>query len=250
MSTLKLDVDEGTDKRIRYLGYLSLLVICALLLIARLAYLYMANPERFPISTVKIIASYQHISRKQIETVLANYADDSFISLPVFKLQQDLSAIDWVGDVEIDRIWPDTLKIVLKEKLPIAIWNQALMTSEGQLFNMNVPMQDKQIVEMNLPKLSGPKDQQIDVLQVYQKLSKLLAPYGLTASALDLRDNQAWDLYLANGIVLRLGKQDLEKRVLRFCKAYSVMFADKSEQIESVDLRYEHGLAVQWKTGR
>ena len=71
--------------------------------------------------------------------------------------------------------------------------------------------------------------------------------YGLHAASLQLRDNQAWELSLTNGVQLRLGKRDLEKRLLRFCKAYPVVFADKPEQLTSVDLRYARGMAVQWK---
>jgi len=76
--------------------------------------------------------------------------------------------------------------------------------------------------------------------------------YGLQTAALQLRDNQAWELTLANGVQLRLGKRSLENRLLRFCKAYSAVFADKSDQLFSVDLRYPRGMAVQWKpqTGR
>ena len=83
-------------------------------------------------------------------------------------------------------------------------------------------------------------------------MSKLLSIYGLHASALQLRDNQAWELSLSNGVQIRLGKRDLEKRLTRFCKAWPAVFADKSEQLSSVDLRYARGMAVQWKqqTGR
>ena len=99
----------------------------------------------------------------------------------------------------------------------------------------------------SLPHLLGPESQQKEVLQNYEKLSKLLSTYGLSASALKLRKNQAWELSLTNGILLRLGKQDMELRLRRFCKAYPAVFADKPEQLSSVDLRYARGMAVQWK---
>ena len=48
-------------------------------------------------------------------------------------------------------------------------------------------------------------------------------------------------------MVLRLGKQDIEQRILRFCQAYSVVFADRIDDLSGVDLRYVHGMAAQWK---
>ena len=107
---------------------------------------------------------------------------------------------------------------------------------------------DKQTeVDEELPHLFGPESQRKEVLQIYEKLSKLLSLYGLTVSALQLRDNQAWEVLLSNGILLRLGNRDLESRLKRFCRAYPAVFADKPEQLTSVDLRYARGMAVQWK---
>lgn len=229
--------------RLRYTSLLTLLIVCALLLTARIGYLFLADAYKFPINTVKIAANYQHITRKQIELVLSNYLDASFFSLSVRRLKRDLLALDWSDSVNIERVWPDTLKITLNEKLPVAIWNNALMTEEGDIFNVG-----KEQTDTRLPHLSGPDQQQTDVLQIYQKLSKLLSMYGLHAASLQLRDNQAWELSLTNGIQLHLGKRDLEKRLQRFCRAYPVVFADKPEQLSSVDLRYAHGMAVQWKT--
>ncbi len=228
--------------RLRYTGFLTALIICALLLLLRLVYLYVADPERFPVSTVKVVANYQHITRQQLESILSNYQHDSIISLPIARLEADLKNLEWTEQASVQRIWPDTLKITLTEKKPVAIWNNALMTAEGQLFN-----EGKETTEINLPYLVGPAQQKSDVLQIYQKLSKLLSIYGLQAASLQLRDNQAWDLGLTNGVQLHLGKRDIEKRVLRFCRAYPTVFADKPDQLSSVDLRYARGMAVQWK---
>lgn len=234
-------------RRSRYIGFLTLLIVFALLLVTRLVYLYLADSQRFPINTVKITANYQHVERKQLESVLENYGNESFISLPVERLKADLTALTWVSDVAIERTWPDTLKIKLIEKIPVAIWNNSLMTEDGQLFNVSELDLDKQARDYALPRLSGPNGQQLDVLQNFQKLSKLLSSYGIRAVSLTMRDNQALELGLPNGVQLRLGKRDLDKRVIRFCKAYAAVFAEKTELLESVDLRYAHGMAVQWK---
>ncbi len=228
--------------RWRYTSFLMILFVCALFLAARLIYLYLADSQRFPIHTVKIVASYHHISHKQLETVLANYLDSSFFSLPVRKLYTDLAALDWTQSINIERIWPDTLKITLLEKTPMATWNNMMLTENGELFDGGHTEN-----EMVLPHLKGPVNQQQEVLQVYKKMSKILSIYGLQAASLEWRDNQAWELKLANGVQVHLGKRDLELRITRFCKAYPAVFAEKVEQLTSVDLRYPRGMAVQWK---
>lgn len=234
-------MDKGRG-RLRYTGVLTLLIVCALFLSARSVYLFLADAQRFPINTVKIAASYQHISHKQLETLLEAYNQYSFFTLPVSRLKQELQTLEWAQEIRIDRLWPDILKISLVEKTPVAIWNQSMLSESGELFNEGGVFDDN-----SLPHLSGPDNQQQEVLQVYQKLSKILTTYGLQPATLNWRSNAAWELGLANGIQLRLGKRDLEMRVQRFCKAYPAVFAEKPDQLASVDLRYPRGMAVQWK---
>lgn len=234
-----MDADSG---RLRYASFLTVLIAAAFILAARLIYLFVADPERFPISTVKVVASYQHITHKQLETVLADYLESSFFTLSVRRLYGDLAGLDWAKQVQIERVWPDTLKITLLEKKPVATWNKALITHKGEIFN-----EGGELADSSLPHLSGPANQQKEVLQVYEKMSKILSTYGLHASALEWRDNHAWELTLTNGVQLRLGKRDLDMRITRFCKAYPAVFAERSELLASVDLRYPRGMAVQWK---
>lgn len=233
----------GADTgRLRYTGFLMLLIAFAFVLATRLIYLFLADAERFPIATVKIAADYQHISHKDLEKVLANHLNASFFSLPMRLLYADLNALEWASKVQVERVWPDTLKITLVEKIPSATWNNALVTEAGEIFNEGGELADTQ-----LPHLSGPNNQQKEVLQVYKKMSKILSIYGLHATALELRDNHAWVLTLADGLKINLGKRDIETRIMRFCKAYPAVFAERTEQLVSVDLRYPRGMAVQWK---
>ncbi|HAU3762466.1 TPA: FtsQ-type POTRA domain-containing protein [Legionella pneumophila] len=233
---------EVNSVGLRYLTIMGLLILSALLLAGRLGYLYLADAERFPITTIKVAATYEHITHKELENVLAKYLDASFFLLSVKGLQSELNSMSWIDTAYVERVWPDTLKIKLTEKKPVAIWGDALMTRDGKLFNQgSVPS------DLDIPKLKGPQSQQLEVLQVYEKLSKLLSSYGLNASGLYLRDNQSWVLLLNHSVKIYLGKKELEERLLRFCKAYPAVFAEKADQLAGVDLRYPRGMAVQWK---
>ncbi|ANH13961.1 TPA: cell division protein FtsQ/DivIB [Legionella pneumophila] len=233
---------EVNSVGLRYLTIMGLLILSALLLAGRLGYLYLADAERFPITTIKVAATYEHITHKELENVLAKYLDASFFLLSVKGLQSELNSMSWIDTAYVERVWPDTLKIKLTEKKPVAIWGDALMTRDGKLFNQGSLPSD-----LDIPKLKGPQSQQLEVLQVYEKLSKILSSYGLNASGLYLRDNQSWVLLLNHSVKIYLGKKELEERLLRFCKAYPAVFAEKADQLAGVDLRYPRGMAVQWK---
>ncbi len=233
--------------RWRYRGLLGILTLAAFALCAHLGYLYLANASNFPINTVKIAANYHRISRQQLATLMSDYQQYSFFSLPAGNLQRSLQSFGWADSVSVRRVWPDTLSIKLVEKEPVALWNKSLITNDGRVFSIS---QADGVLE--LPALIGPDRQKNDILQIYQKLSKLLSSVGLNVAVLKLHENQSWDISLTNGIKVRLGKQDLEKRLGRFCKAYQAVLAPRLAQVASVDMRYERGMAVQWKqqTGR
>jgi cell division protein FtsQ len=226
----------------RYAGLLSILFACALLLSFQLGYSWLCDAKRFPVNTVKISANYEHLSHKALENTLNPYLQYSFFALPASQLQDDLRKLAWVDKVSVERVWPDCIKITLAEKKPVAKWQTGLLTENGQAFNP-----EGNLADLDLPQLNGPTDSAQEVLQVYEKLSKILSGYGLYATGLQLRDNLAWELTLSSGAVLRLGKKDTEARLMRFCKAYPAVFADKIEELASVDLRYPRGMAVQWK---
>lgn len=229
---------------VREWRFLSLLIFCGLFLLLRLMILFFGDPQRFPISTIKIAATYQHISRKEIEHILSGYLNSSFFFLPTAELKKQLELLLWTDYAKIERVWPDTLSITIEEKKPIAFWNDSLITLQGKI----LPVDSQEAhSEALLPYLKGSEDRVKDVLQTYQKLGKILTGYGLSLSSLQLKKSQSWDLVLANGIQLHLGKDHLDQRVERFCRAYPFVFADKLDKLMNVDLRYASGMAVEWK---
>lgn len=229
-------------EQLRYASVLTGLMVAGLVLAAHLLYLYLADAERFPVNTIRISATYQHVTHKELQTILEPYSNLSFFLLPVGKLCEDLKSLSWVHEAHVERIWPDVLKIGLIERVPVAIWNDSLMTADGELFNQKVVKRD-----WPLPWLQGPTNQMQEVLHVYKKMSKILTAYGLQIAKLRRRKNEAWELTLTNGVKLRLGKQDLIVKLERFCRAYPAVFKDKLDVLVSVDLRYPRGMAVQWK---
>lgn len=234
-----METDKG---RMRYTTSLMVLLFFAFCLGLNLLYLYLSDASRFPVNTIKVSATYQHISHKELELVLEKYVNTSFLFLSMSKLREALLALEWSDTVDIERIWPDMLHITLHEKVPVAFWNNAILMENGDTFT---------VAHMNsenfLPKLKGNPNQSLEVYHVYKKMSKILLGYGLKASVLEWRKNEAWELTLSNEIMLRLGKRFFLERLERFCKAYPAVFKNRSEKKVSVDLRYPRGMAIQWK---
>jgi len=219
-----------------------MLCIFALILLTRLALMLWSNANLFPINSLKIKSSYKFISRDQLQQILYPFMNQSFLSLSSQELAQAIRQNSWVDQVEVKKVWPDRVDIMVSERFPVAHWQDMLLTKQGVLFQ---PQQAQQI--QTLPYFYGPKNQQLDVLHIYQKLSKLLKGQDLYIAAIRLRENQSWDLTLTNGVKIELGKNDIETRLNRFSNFYQKLFAAKFDQVSTVDLRYSKGMAVKWR---
>lgn len=217
-----------------------ILILLFLGLVGGSGYYYLADLQRFPIHTIKISASLQNLTGEDIQDTVEKYLHANYFFCRTQQMTASLKEHPWIENAEVRRVWPGTLKIIVTEKLPIAWWNDLLITGEGETI---APREGK---KYGLPRLMGPAAQKREVLQIYQNVSKILSDYRLSIDALIWRNNQALDLVLTNGIQLNLGKQAIETRITRFCRAYSTVFAEKKAQLTRVDLRYPRGMAVQW----
>jgi len=234
---------NGVKQPMRYVTGISGLLVCMLALSVHLVYLLLHNAAYFPVNTVKVTATYAHVSRQEMQSILSAHVPRGLYGISSRALRDDLLKLPWAQSVVIQRVWPDTLSIVLVEKTPVAVWNGQLITTEGDLIegrNLSDEWDD-------LPRLHGPIAQQQALVQCHGQLQALLSAYGLNVASLSLRANQAWFLVLTNGVQLELGREDVVHRVERFCRAYPAVFAEQTDRVARVDLRYAHGMAVEWK---
>lgn len=200
----------------------------------------LTNPATLPVHQVKIEGNFSHIDRSALRETILPFIDKGFLGVDVVSLQDRLQQLPWVYSATIKRIWPDTVVITLVEQRPIARFNaNALLNQYGELFSVDATQ-----MSTALPLFTGPVGQQILMWQTYQKLTTLLAPIDLKITILGLDARQSWRLQLSNGIVLFLGKINPEQRLQRFVATYPQIVGSKAAQINYVDLRYPHGMAV------
>jgi cell division protein FtsQ len=104
----------------------------------------------------------------------------------------------------------------------------------------------------------GPEGTEVLALKNYRDLNALLAFNTLKIDELILSERFSWQLTLNDGITLNLGREERVKRVQRFIdlyprikaelKAKKIREKDKNQAVDYIDLRYDTGLAVGWKS--
>lgn len=181
-----------------------------------------------------------HVSDKQIAQIAAPYLKTSFFDVDIKALQKQLEAQPWLTDVNVSRHWPDGVLVHVAEHHAVAKWGkEGLLGADGQVF---IPGQQPS----GLVQLDGPVADGLKVYKQYQQLSGILAGHGVHLAALSLDKRGAWTARLDNGLELRLGREQLARRMKRFVDFALTKTAAQRALASAgyVDLRYSDGFAV------
>ena len=110
------------------------------------------------------------------------------------------------------------------------------MNTHGEVFNG--------IVDYPLPAFIGQPDTSAQVTQMYGELNAVLQPIKRQIEQINLSPRYAWQVKLDNGMVLELGREEMQQRLKRFVTVYPYSLAELARPAKHVDLRYRNGFAV------
>lgn len=191
-------------------------------------------PDHFPLTRVELKGALEKTTTAELQGALPRAAGNFFAAdLP--EIRARVERLPWVRRVAVRRVWPGRLEISIEEHVALARWNDdALVNTHGERF-LGKPQEA-------LPLFIGPVGSQAEVARRYARFGAIVAPLGTKIERVTLSPRQAWQLRLANGLHVALGRDaDLaEARLRRFVEVYPGV---KSKN-EYVDLRYPNGFAV------
>lgn len=218
-----------------------LLVLIGLIVGGVKTYDWMQDAQRMPVQVVDFSGQYEHVNIPRLERLIRQSQPGSFFALDVNEVYRLVEAQPWIYRASVRKQWPNRLKIYLVEQTPVARWNDDLLLNPyGETFNAKGD-------DLNLPSLYGPGGSEKTALEGFHAMQSLLATTGMPIAELSLSERFAWQLQLVNGIELNLGRQEFIDRLQRFIDVYPLL-ASQPKQVQYVDLRYDTGLAVGWKT--
>jgi cell division protein FtsQ len=194
-------------------------------------------PGLFPLQSVRLSDAPQRVDASEVLQVMRNEVQGNFFTVDIERLRQSLENLPWVRSVSIRREFPLSLEVQLEEYQALARWNNsALVDRQGEVFVAKS--------EQVMPEFVGQDGTAVEVTQHYAQFSQQLASLDLQVTRLVLSPRHAWQLHLSNGMVLELGREDMQQRLARFVQAYPYSLAQIQSRVKYVDLRYSNGFAV------
>ncbi len=223
---------------------------------------WLAHRPMFTLQAIELQAapdtSLRYVSPAGVRSSIAGSLKGNFFTLDLDQTRELFESVPWVRRATVRRIWPDTLRVVIEEQQPLALWNENQMINTwGEAFTANLgELED----DAELPQLEGPEGTETLVVQRYAELARWFAPLDVNVGTLALSARYAWQVELSNGMQLDLGRDPgadapdphglpgalpFSARIQRFVQAWPGLTRQlDGRTVQHADLRYPNGFAL------
>lgn len=191
-----------------------------------------ANELGFRISEIALAGGHE-VSRDEV-LMLAGISDhSSLLFLDAARARARLMANPWIENAAVLKLYPDRLRIEIKERKPFALWQRdgriALIAADGTVLEPSAPVRFS-----TLPLVVGKGAEQTarDFLNVVARFPKIAQ---LTEASVLVAERR-WNLHLKNGVEVLLPESEADQ-ALRILVDLDRSKKLLSRDIVAVDLR-------------
>ena len=187
----------------------ALTLLLFLLAAAGVAWVYngMIAQERWPIRWLEIDGPFERVSAEQVRAILAPMVNGSFFTVNTRQMREKAGELPWVASVTVQKTWPDTVQVTIREHTPVAHWiDDYLLDANGAPFT--VPSA-KEI--QGLPWLESPPGQLELVFENWKKFDDRLGAIGQQVDRLTLDARGSWSAHMTGGTEVKFGKGEIFK---------------------------------------
>ncbi len=198
------------------------------------------NSSIFDISTIRVSGQSQHISNKELISIVRGGFRGTFLNLDLADARSRVETLAWVENADLKRVWPNMIDIFVTERKPLANWSGGgLVDESGITFDGEY--------DKSLAILDGPEGTNEMIASVYSRIAPLVQNFGERVIRLEFSDRRSWSVQLSGGTLIQLGREEPEARFHSFLQDLPFILEKVGSDISSVDLRYSDGYAVRKK---
>ena len=169
---------------------------------------------RRPIAAVRFTGDTARVSAAELERLAAGLRGREARTVALADVRESVRRIAWVRDCAVRRVFPGTLDVAIEAHAPLARWDETRLVSVlGEVFAADH--------EGALPRFSGPEGSAAEMTATWAAIGRATAPLASPVAELRLSARRAWQARLASGLVLDLGRGDVEARLARFAAAWA-----------------------------
>lgn len=193
----------------------------------------------FAIEDVRVSGN-QHTSEIDILQLLGLDGASSLLELDIAGARKALSELPWVESVEVRKIYPGTVEVMLKERQAYAIWQHgsdlSLIERSGSVI---APLRDNKFA--SLPLFVG-RDAETAAAAIEDEFSKWPGIASRVKAFVRVAGRR-WDVHLDNGVIVKLPEDHIAEALAlltRFDEEQQVL----SRDIAAIDMRLPDRVTV------
>ena len=177
----------------------------------------------FIIRNIEILG-LNHLNKTDIIKIISTYNNVNIFSINIKKIYKEIQNNTWIKKVSIEIIYPNTIKIFLTEKEPIAIWQNKhgnnLITKNGET-----------ILEKNLENFKN----YLPIIIGHNAHKNFYSILNVLSSNKDFLKNiwsltfvneRRWDVHFDQGLTIRLPSKNVKnawEKVLQLDKNFNIL---------------------------
>ena len=170
------------------------------------------------------ISGLNHLKKNDIIKIVSAYNDINIFNVNIEDIYKKIKNNTWIKKASIEIVYPNTIKIVLTEKKPIAIWQNrygnSLITKSGDvIFEKNLE-EFKNYLPIVVGQNAHKKVQSI--LNIFSKNKDFVTNIW----SLTFVNQRRWDIHFNQGLTIKLPSKSLEKaweKVLYLDKEFNIL---------------------------
>ena len=187
----------------------------------------------FIIKNIEIIGS-QNLSQDYLKNIINKHNEVNIFNINLPIIYKNIIENSWVKEGYVEIVLPDTIKIKILEKKPVAIWQNKngnkLVTLNGEVITNGNVNHFKNI----FPIIKGHKAKEnissiLKILDTNKELAKNIW-------SLSFINQRRWDLHFNQGLTVRLPSKDVFiawKKIVKLQQNYNVL----NLRLTEIDLR-------------
>lgn len=236
---------------VRIGGRVGLLLLAGGLLAAAVHQLMKTTP--FPVQKIEVRGT-QRLSREEIVALTGVTIGEDMLALRLKSVGRQIAANPWVADVRVQRFFPGTLAVSVKERQPVAVVNMGLfyyLDAQGAPFKP-LNFGDR----LDYPVISGFTEEDLNsdpagtrealknacslIAALQQQGSFILAD----VSEIHYDKGHGFTLYTTSGAVpVRIGTSDFTEKLNRFARVYEHLMT-RNPGLRQIDIDYSDKIVV------
>jgi cell division protein FtsQ len=203
-----------------------------------------------------VVEGIKHASTSQIRHVFAEDLGRSLYLVPIQRRRAQLLQIDWVQEATVSKVWPNSLRVLIRERVPVAFVRLpashrdgssrlALIDIDGCILRPRVPAQFTLPVITGVTEADPVQDRRTRVRRVMTMLNDVgrLASKMSEIDASDPNDLVVAEQVNSTVVDLMLGDENYAERLQNFLDNYQ-QIKQKRPDAKTIDLRVDGTITV------